>query len=694
MAKKKAESNQQTPQTQPVSETDAHDATQHDGAPTPQTSEDTHVQTELAAGHESTGELPVVDPPPTITSEIDVQDGYRDEQMMSRLRSQILSPTESYREAQIFQAQGFDVGAILLSQEPVLIQNTLEILDKLDLWQPEVMACLTDDVAQTRESAQKYILKQIRKSPETCDILVDAIAKKLTESPSGSASHNAMLAFSDRFRQNLLLLLIQAKEEDASLIEASLIRLMPALGMKSVLHMLYDASPRVRVAVIRYLSTLPTIHIEALAAALILLKDNDEEVNTALLRMFGKFAAFSELVVPQVLEYMARPGAQTKEAREALKRYGDAMVAPVMSALGNPNDAVAHAVAQVIATAPQRFTDALIAAIQSFLTRPHIKDRIRTILARHDDPLRSDDIISAMKGHIPPPRPEVPSPPVIIPGPVVDDPAFYRENLPNDVLLGIAKKLDDAGLEKLLGDASDAARINAMRIIQIHGQASHALIMTITVWMKSANFDLALVALDTYIACYPNPEPQNLETILKSLRHSENVDIREHFFLKMAGNQNYIRVLLQLYVQDPRKFSPLVTRLLNLHPSQETFQALFTCLDEDKSPGCIAQTLQLLDTIPSKPDLRSIRRRVQSLIDNPPSQNEYGVMIRRHGLSVLGRILPSLDKDTQEAIEFLKDFYKKTTRFDLKDLAASILRRAGEEVFDFDDEDDFDEFKD
>jgi hypothetical protein len=79
------------------------------------------------------------------TGEIVVDDmPFVDHQLLSRLRQAYLTPSEIYREAQIFASQALDVQALLMSSEAVLVYNLVEILRMSDIWHAGALAGLSN----------------------------------------------------------------------------------------------------------------------------------------------------------------------------------------------------------------------------------------------------------------------------------------------------------------------------------------------------------------------------------------------------------------------------------------------------------------------------------------------------------------------------------------------------------------------
>ena len=86
------------------------------------------------------------------------EDHYIDDQMMGRLRASVLTTIELYREAQIFGSQSFNIASMVTSNEPCLVQNTLEIARILNIWVAESIDVLTAGDARSRDIASQYIL--------------------------------------------------------------------------------------------------------------------------------------------------------------------------------------------------------------------------------------------------------------------------------------------------------------------------------------------------------------------------------------------------------------------------------------------------------------------------------------------------------------------------------------------------------
>lgn len=629
----------------------------------------------------------------SITSEVAISETYNDEQMMSRLRSQPLMASEIYGEAQIFMSQNFNIDAILQSQEPILVQNTIEILEKLEHWNDSIPTLLADDVARTRELAEHYLLRMMRNASGVNERIVEIIKDLIENTDKRTKLYAALTAFADKIRALLVLKLSQGGDDTASS-QLALSMLLEILPVKSLTHMLFDPAPLVRLAVIRYYSSLPSIDLDVMSSSLIVLKDSDEEANGALIKMFAKFAVFPELIIPQLLIYLTRESSEHKQAAiEAIKRYGSEAVAPVLAALDEQSDQKAVAVAAVIASMPQRFTDPLIAAYASFHTKGHARQRLANILAHHNDPKRTEDIHIALYGD---------SKPVVAPAkkrkvipvrqPVLDNAAFYKDILSDKELKAIDKIISDSALIALLGDASNSARINALGIIRLRKKASGSERACILTWMKSPDLALASAALDSYIALFEKKREAS-SGVLLSLKNNENADVRDYIFEKMTENQELIDEVIILFKQDPKPYFLLVDKLIKTQPSKATINGIISCISSENTPQCIASAIQILVRSPGSIDYKSIKKRVMELIENPPTLGELRVMTRHYAVHMIRRI--GVEETDKEIIEQLRAYYKKSHNIDHKTIILNLFKPIGEEIFDNDDEEDeFDDLRD
>ena len=622
------------------------------------------------------------------TGEFSVEGEFEDSQVLTRLRAVALTPSEIYREAQIFQAQKLDISALLQSSEPVLIQNVVEILRMLDIWNSMAFQHIADEDTKTVECVTRYISHCFKNGIVSAMDIVETLSLL---QPNHAA---AVTSFAEKFSSILLNAIAQTQTPDRLAdVMPAFTKLCVYLDEKTISRMLYDPSPSVRVAVLRSFALRGSIDSNDLSIALILLKDKDEQVNISVMRMISRFATYPELVIPQILPYV--PGASEEFLNEILdvfRSYGNAAVEPLIMSLADPRDEIFQAARLIIAQMPQRFTEGLLKAFISVRTKEIVKDRIIQILREHRDPGRREEILQTLSAYLDAPSddyPEWKAPDTrvkFIPK-AVDNDDVYQRILRDDELPELSKVCTDEVLSRLLGDAQDVARINALNVIRYRKEASPAIQFEMLVWLKSSSPDLARAALDAYLSVEKDTD-KSIAVILGAFEHGENDEIKKSYFNVLLQHQKAIDALIRAYYQTPKKCANFIIKFLAIGPSKATFKGILSGLDRDKSVACISETLNALIRTKYKFDDKKIRPDLIRHIREPLSYGHYGFMTRLLSLKLLQIYLAQDEERDQETISQLQAFYKECKNTDLKTLTKTILKDMGEEIFDFDDEDD------
>ncbi|GEM_PF-2873373 len=628
------------------------------------------------------------------TGEFSVEGELEDSQVLARLRAVALTPSEIYREAQLFQAQKLDICALLQSSEPILVQNVVDILRMLGIWNSMAFRHIADDDSRTVECVTRYISHCFKNGLVSAMDVADAL------SPIKDDNAAAVSSFAEKFSSVLLNAISQTQRPDQLAdVMPAFTRLCVYLDGKTISRLLYDPLPSVRIAVLRSFVLRGTIDTNDLSVALILLKDKDEQVNIAVMRMISRFAVYPELVIPQILPYVPEACEEfLNEILDVFRSYGNAAVEPLIMSLADPREEIFQAARIIIAQMPQRFTEGLLKAFISVRTRELVKERIIQILREHRDPGRREEILQTLSAYLDAPNddyPEWKAPDTrvkFIPK-AVDNDDVYQRILGEDELPALSEVCTDEVLGRLLGDAEDFARINALNVIRYRKEASPAIQFEMLVWLKSSSPDLARAALDAYLSVEKDTD-KSIAVILGAFEHGENDEIKKSYFNILLQHQDAIDALIRAYYQTPKKCANFIIKFLAIGPSEATFKGILAGIERDKSVACISETLNALMRTKHQFNDKAIRPDLIRLIREPLSYGHYGFMTRLLSLKLLQLYLTRDEERDQETISQLQAFYKECKNSDLKTLTKTILKDMGEEIFDFDDEeDDFEDLR-
>ncbi|MBQ9816191.1 MAG: hypothetical protein IJM59_01810 [Proteobacteria bacterium] len=618
---------------------------------------------------------------------------FSDPQVLSRLRSAILSPSEVYREAQTFEAQQLNVASLLQSGESILIQNTIEILRTINVWFPESVICLLDADERARELTSRYILQCLKRNLlSPLDIVCD-----LENLLRNQNKEEWLLPFADKLCAAFITMIEQA-DTDA---QNALTKLCNHLSKTTVGRLLYDPAPAIRIAVIRNLTTRPSVDINDLSVSLVLLKDRDEQVNIAIMRMLAHFATCPELVVPQLLPLLAGASAELRdEILNVFKCYNNDAVEPVIQSLESTQEDIYDAIRLVIAQSAQRYTDALIRIALSPRTHEHVRTRAIEILHTHMDPNRRDEIEKVLKTLLPSPiDPNIEWIPPdttqkFLPKATQQN-DVYEKLLDESEIADLSKNCPEEVLSRLLCDASETVQINALHVIRYRKEATPALKAIINVWMKSASPALASAALDAYLTI-ENDLDAAVEKIIDAFAHGESAEVKKHFFNVLAEHQSSIDALIRAYYQTPRKCSGFIMKFLMTNPSKATLKSILAGLNRNQSVACIVETMLCLLKVSLNFDNKKIRPDLLAHLREPVSFGQHGFEARLLSIKLLRKYLTEPGEPRDDAtIASLQAFYKEAKNAELKKNTKDLLKDLGEEIFDFDDEeDDFEDLND
>lgn len=622
------------------------------------------------------------------TGKVAVDTPFIDNQVLSRLRTSLLSPSEIYHEAQLISAQTLDIASLLKSNEIVLVQNLIEILRTANIYHPAAFQALLTDDSKTQEVVGRYIVHCLKHDLTTPVML----AEELASTASSDSIRDKLSHFIDKFCTALLALISQP-QQDLSGLQFALSRTCDVMEKHAVSRLLYDPSPVVRVAVIRSIQNRPAIEMNDLSVALILLKDHDDSVNIALMRMLARFSTFPELVIPQVLATLADASdALRNEILDLFRSYANDAVDPVILSLDTTQNSIYRAACQVIAQCPPRFTDALLKQLCGVRTTDHARQRVIDILKSHKDAPRREEIMRALKPYLDPRDEELPewTPPETCEKflkPATSNESIYENLLSDKEIAKIAKTFDDEVLGKLLSDASETVQINALHIIRHLKKVSPANLQIIQVWLKSTSPTLASEALNV-ILTLENSDDAVVATIIEAFSHNESAEVKKLFFDVMLQHQSSINAMIRAYYTTPKRCSGFVMKFLALGPNPETLKQILAGLDRNQTVACIAETMNCLLTIKCEFDNKKIRSLLMSHVREPISFGQHGFMTRLLGLKLLRKYMMEDESRDAETISALQAFYKDGKNAELRQKTKNLLKDLGEEIFDFDDEDD------
>lgn len=654
------------------------------------------VRESALSGAESNANPPDAELP--ITGEISVDGEFNDDHVLARLRNNVLTTSELYAEAQTFLSQNLDIHALLTGNEAILTQNTIEILRILKIWDHAVLNAITSEETRTRDIAQRYTLFCVKSGFVSSVEVVDTVVELMKTAQD--AVKTPLEAFVEKLRVALITL-TATQNEDCENHQLALSRLAQMLDMTVVERMLCDPSPSVRVALVRSLFARQTLSVNTVSVLLILLKDRNETVNLSVARLFTRFKLYPELVIPQMLSLLPTANiALTEAIADVLRNYGDASLEPVMASLEDTDDNMFLAAQQAIAISPQRYTDALLNTLQSARTRDFVRERVIAILRQHKDQTRLADINAALErfpkktNDLLPEWQPVEHRRITMP-PATDQSDFYTQLLSDQEIGDFAAACDEASLLRLLADASEFAQINALHVVQAKGNVSHAVYEQIAVWLKSSSIQVAQTACNTLITVNPNADDV-VQMVINALASTPSEDCQRYFLDEFCHHQHITDAVFRAYYQTPKRCIHIIQYILNHQGNAHVLDNLIHGIDRSQSVACIVESLGLLrKNAALGVDSPSLRKQLLELIENPVSFGQFGQITRERSIDLLKSLMSKDTSPDRQTITKIQQYQKECKNSYLRSKLVLLLKSLGEEVFDFDDEeDDFEDLND
>ncbi len=687
MAKKKAEMQQAVP----AEETQKKNKKLKDKD---SSSEEKCIENEQNADAVVSDETSVSDSPDTSGSTecLSLDDEAEDNSILATMRKGKMSAAEVYRVSQSFFDANLDIASLLLSNEPFLVINTLEILSRNNYWQPEVLQLLDAKNDDIRRNAQGFANSFLG-----CDrSIADDIVENVIRMSATYKDDDEFQAFLQRVVSAFLYQFGHDEEDPEAWIPA-FTRLLSIVDEKRVAQLLYDSSECVRIAVLRFYMTKPTLSVNTLVASLILLRDKSEKVALVLIQLIGQFALYPELSVPALIDYYVRHEDKKQIVFDAIRRFKDDAYQPLISLLDVQSDATASAVEKFMNASPLRYLDALQTTFKTPSLTQHAKKRIEGILKGFIplvDKQTGLDIIHFFE----PPKPPVElveypkRRPVDLMDPVLDcsDP-FYAQLLDDNAL---KKYLDipEADIMRLLNDARVETCINALNLIRVSGHASGAMRMNLVMYIKTSNVEIGKAASLAYDKTFEGDPIELTKTLVSAVGTVESRELAAYYFDIIKGSQTHINNLIALYAAEPARYKPLVIRILRDDPSPETIKGIAKCFSSEVSFPCMVATLQMLTSSTIHFDFSPFRKRLLALIEDPGCRGEYAVTLRKFSLRIIYKLIKDGERD-EPTIHVIQGVYKKFIHPELKKLSTDILRKMDVDSFD-DLEDNDDDFGD
>ena len=634
---------------------------------------------------------PPFDPSLLMTGVVQLDGVFEDPGVLDRLRSGPIEMSGLYREAQHFAAQGLDIASLLCSREPVLVRNTAEILRIAGIWCPAAPCALAVEDEAARASVERYLLTAVGSGWTDAP----SFAAGLAAVAAKSSDNAAIAAFCLRAANAIA---VTESWTDAMSVQKALVPLFDALDVQTVQKMLFDPSDTVRVSAIKSLQSRAEIPASTVGLALILFRGGSERVCIALVRMLGHFATCPELVLPALLRvYGDASGDLESEITDAMRAYGEAAVQAVIGAVTAPEDDLLDTAKALIESSPQRYTDPLLRILRSIHTQEYVRNRVADILRDHPDTDRHEEIMKEVDRVANPPKYERPE----WVAPATESRFLERACSNEDVYVRLLEpseaaslkgSFDDETLGKLLSDASETVKRNAMRIMRAKGDVTPALVAGLTVWFKSASLDLATEAIDTYLA-FEKDRAVALRTIVEAFPHIDSDDVRKHCFDVMMAEQAMIDAMFVLYHKAPVTCSVFIRKFLRSSPSDKTVKQFLACLDRDKTFNCVEATIAILLNVRFDFDNKKIRKVLIEHVTNPMSRGQRGLILRMDCIKLLRTYLTADKSPDKASVSGLQNIYKTIKNSELQKMARETLIALDQEIFDDEEEDDFEDLQ-
>ena len=618
-----------------------------------------------------------------------------DHSVLATMRRGRMTASEIYRVSQSFFDAGIPVAALLLSQEKYLVLNTLEILSRNNYWQPDVLELIDAPDDEVRDEARSFALSFMG-----CDKnIADDIVEKVLHIAEKKDPKSAFEPFLNRIVNGFLVRFSRADEDIEDWIP-SFVRLLALVDDRRIEQMLYDASECVRVAVLRFWMTKPTISLGTLVSLLILLRDRSDRVASALIQLLGQFALYAEVVIPSLVDYYVRHQDKKQLVLDAIRRFKDDACQPLISLLNVQSDATADAVKTIMLASPMRYLDILKTTYLMPGLVLHAKTRIADIL-RAFVPCVDQETAISIRGILAFPKPPVqqedyPKARVVelMPPLLDEDDPFYTTRLDDDALKPYLK-LSEPEILRLLNDGRLSSRINAINLIRISGHVSEGMRLNLAACLKLSNPDISKTAFLAYERTYDGDVAELTKLLVSIVAISETKALVDYYFEIIKNSQTHVDNLLDMYAEAPEAYADLVSAVMSSGPSDKTIRRIEKCFSSEASRLCLFTTLRVLTSENVRFDFTPFKQRLLEFIANPECGGDSAFMIRKYALKILSKIIAPGEHD-QKTIDCLQGVYKKLYHPGLREYVTRILQKMDVEWFDDleDDEDDFGDLDD
>ena len=275
--------------------------------------------------------------------------------------------------------------------------------------------------------------------------------------------------------------------------------------------------------------------------------------------------------------------------------------------------------------------------------------------------------------------------------PALDDPEVYQTLLDEDQIKVLSEKCDEDILLRLLNDASETPRINALKVIQYRHNASASATSLVHIWMKSSSCDLSAAALEAYLEIEPD-FPKAIEGLIDAILLTDSDAVKMQFVGMVLKNQKYINGIIDAYYKRPKRCANFILKFLKSDPSEETKKRILYGLDRSQSPECVCETVQCLLNARANFDSPKLRATLISLVKDPVSFGHYGIISRVNSLKLLKLMISKDDPKNEDTktVKGLLDIHQHVPNNELKDMAKLLLKFMGEEDLVKDEEESWD----
>ena len=133
----------------------------------------------------------------------------------------------------------------------------------------------------------------------------------------------------------------------------------------------------------------------------------------------------------------------------------------------------------------------------------------------------------------------------------------------------------------------------------------------------------------------------------------------------------------------------IIMKFLMTNPSKATLKSILAGLNRNQSVACIVETMLCLLKVSLNFDNKKIRPDLLAHLREPVSFGQHGFEARLLSIKLLRKYLTEPGEPRDDAtIASLQAFYKEAKNAELKKNTKDLLKDLGEEIFDFDDEED------